>query len=446
MALVPKSPIFYPLAEVSREDAHAARAYLQRAELRAGASDGAAATPRIMAAGVIGAGTMGIGIAAAFLMSGAAVRLFDAYSEVANTARQKIDKILKGAEARGKLAPGGAVACLERLQLVPDLNALADCQVAVEAVIEDADVKASIFKKLGSFCPDGTLLASNTSSLDIDALAEASGRPGQVLGLHFFSPAHIMKLLEIVRGKATSGAALATALALADQLGKKPVVVGNADGFAANRTYHRYLRQAYFLLEEGAFPEDVDRVLTAFGFAMGPFAVGDLAGLDIGYGIRQRQRESVPSGQRWPVIADQVCEAGRLGQKTGAGWYRYDPDERTPVPDPAVRRLIEARSAEMGVRRREIGEREVLERCLLALINEGARILAEGLIQRPSDLDVIWRYGYGFPDAHGGPMYLAAKFGPREIEARLAHWRDVSGDDLLTPAPSVLESAFSRMS
>jgi len=257
----------------------------------------------------------------------------------------------------------------------------------------DMDIKKEIFAKLDGVCKPGAILATNTSTLDIDEIAAATSRPEQVIGTHFFSPAHVMRLLENVCGRETSAETIARVMKLGRRLGKVGVLVGNGDGFVGNRMYHHYTRQAHFLLEEGALPEQVDRVIYDFGFAMGPFAVGDVAGLDVSWRIRQRRAETRPADERYSPIADRLCEMGRFGQKTGAGWYLYEDGSRAPIPDPAVEEVILNVSEDLGFSRREISEEEIIERCLYTLVNEGAKILDEGMALRPGDIDVIWIYG-----------------------------------------------------
>jgi 3-hydroxyacyl-CoA dehydrogenase len=289
------------------------------------------------------------------------------------------------------------------------------------------DLKKQVFARLDRVAKDGVMLATNTSYLDVDAIARATGRPEAVLGTHFFSPANVMRLLEIVRGEKTSFETLATAIQLGKRLGKVPVVVGVCDGFVGNRMLAKRSIEAERLLLEGALPQDVDAAVTGFGFPMGPFAMGDLAGLDVGMRIR-RQR-----GTR-AEIADTLCEMDRYGQKTGAGFYRYEKGSRAPLVDPEVERIIVAASERLGVARRPISEEEILERMLYPMINEGARILEEGIASRPGDIDVVWIYGYGWPAWRGGPMWYAEHIGKKQVAARLDHYAAITGDESLRPA------------
>jgi 3-hydroxyacyl-CoA dehydrogenase len=279
-------------------------------------------------------------------------------------------------------------------------------------------------------------MATNTSSLDVNEIASVTSRPEQVLGTHFFSPANVMKLLEIVRAEKTSPQALKTTMTLSKRLGKVGVVVGVCDSFAANRSLYAYTRQAGFLIEEGALPEQVDRVIYEFGFPMGPFAVGDLAGIDVGYKIRQHRGR--PEG-RYSDIADKLYELGRYGQKTGKGWYRYE-DGRTPIPDPEVTELILQTSRELGIERREISDEEILQRCMYPMINEGARILEEGIVERASDFDLVWLYGYGFPRYRGGPMFWADQLGLDHVYEVMQEFYKTD-PDWLEPAPLLAKLA-----
>ncbi|MBY0589360.1 3-hydroxyacyl-CoA dehydrogenase, partial [bacterium] len=304
-----------------------------------------------------------------------------------------------------------------------------EVDLVIEAVFESLDLKKKIFAEIGSRTKPGAILASNTSTLDIDAMADASSRPDSVVGHHFFSPAHVMKLIEIVRGKETRPDVLATSMQLAKRLGKVGVLVGNARGFVGNRMYGPYQREAQFLVEEGATPEQVDRVMEAFGMAMGPLAVGDLAGLDVGYRVRKEAAHLVPAGWRQPVISDKLCELGRYGQKVGRGWYLYPENARERQSDPELLNLIEDVSRSAGIKRRAVPDAEIQERILFALAIEGIRVLEEGLAIRPVDIDIIYVLGYGFPAHKGGPMFWADRWGleriyhqARELEKSHGPW------------------------
>jgi 3-hydroxyacyl-CoA dehydrogenase len=366
----------------------------------------------IRRAAVIGAGTMGGGIAMALANAGLAVRICDtgpgALDRGMAAIRANYERSVKG----GRLASEEAERRLARI--VPQaggfdgFGGIEDADVMIEAVFESLEVKRAVFAEMGRIARADCLLASNTSTLDIDKLAEAAGRPEFVLGLHFFSPANVMRLLEIVRGAGTSPAAIATALALAKSLRKVGVVVGNGFGFVGNRVFLPYLDQAQLLVEEGAAPEQVDRVLTDFGMAMGPLAVMDLSGLDVFWLIEQARPAG---GPRRPEALGKLYAEGRFGQKTGAGWYRYG-EGRKAEPDPDVRALVQKG-------RRNIPDREILDRCLYALANEGARVLEEGVAARASDIDVVYLTGYGFPNYRGGPMFHADLTGLDVVLARV---------------------------
>lgn len=359
---------------------------------------------------IIGAGTMGVGIAQSCLAAGLDVVIQDVSQQQLEGAREKIATINEAAVAKGRMGAAAGEALLRRFHTTTDLGEAATVDLVIEAVYENLDVKREIFAELDGICSASTLFATNTSTLDVGAIAAATRRPEDVLGLHFFSPAHVMRLIEIVRAERSSPVAVATGVAFAKKLGKLGVVVGNAHGFVGNRMFHSYGREAQSLLLEGAAPEQIDRALVDWGMAMGPHAVGDLAGLDVGYNIR-RERRQAPSDPGYFRVADVLAEAGRYGQKTGAGMYRYAPRSREPQPDPEVARIIAREAEALGVERREISDEEIVERCIYALIVEGARVLEAGIASRPSDIDVIWLNGYGFPRYRGGPMYYADSVG-----------------------------------
>jgi 3-hydroxyacyl-CoA dehydrogenase len=309
-----------------------------------------------------------------------------------------------------------------------------DADIVIEAVFEDMKVKKEVFQRLDRTSKPGAILATNTSTLDVNEIAGATARPESVLGLHFFSPANVMRLLEIVRAERTSKPVLATAMKLARSIKKVGVVAGVCDGFIGNRMLHGYFREAGFLLEEGALPQQVDRVIEDFGFAMGPFRVSDLAGLDVGWYIRKRQAATRPAHLRYSKIADQICEMGRFGQKTGAGWYRYEAGNRTPIPDSEIEALIVKASKEAGIERRAVSDQEILERCMYALVNEAAEILEEGIALRASDIDIVYVYGYGFPRYRGGPMFYADTVGLDKVYQAVKRYHEVHGQ-FWTPAP-----------
>ena len=355
---------------------------------------------------VIGGGTMGGGIAMTFANAGIPVTLVEINDDALERGLAIIDGNYAGSVKRGKLSEDKAAACRGLITGVTDYSELADVDLVIEAVFEDPDLKKEIFAKLDKVCKDGAILATNTSYQDVDAIAAATKRPEDVLGLHFFSPAHIMKLLEVVRGAKTADDVLATCMQLAKRIRKVPVVAGVCYGFIGNRMLQPYATQAQLLLLEGATPEQVDTAMENFGMAMGPMRVFDLAGLDVGYKARQALSDEEKGDPRSYRVPDHLVEAGRLGQKSGKGFYTYD-ENRKPTPDPEVNKIIEDTAAELGVERREISDDEIVERLVGALVDEGRKIVDEGIAQRASDIDVVYVYGYGFPAYRGGPMYYA---------------------------------------
>ena len=361
----------------------------------------------IRTAAVIGAGTMGTGIAMTFASAGIPVVVLEASPAALEKGLALVRKNYAASVARGSLSQQRADAAAGLVTGSGDYAALGGVDIVIEAVFEDLKVKQEVFARLDAVAAPHAILATNTSTLDIDAIAASTTRPGQVVGTHFFSPAHVMKLLENVRGRRTSAQTLITVMALGTRLGKVPVLAGNCDGFIGNRMLMYYGAEAEFLLEQGATPEQIDRVIEGFGFAMGPLAVRDLAGNDVGLLIRKGRR--LPPDERWSPILERLVEAGRLGQKAGRGYYRYE--GRARLPDPGVMELIEGVSRELGITRRPIADEEILASLLHPLVNEGARLLAEGIAQRASDIDVVYVNGYGFPAWRGGPMYWAQHAG-----------------------------------
>ncbi|GAC1455040.1 MAG: 3-hydroxyacyl-CoA dehydrogenase NAD-binding domain-containing protein [Steroidobacteraceae bacterium] len=361
----------------------------------------------IRSAAVIGAGTMGGGIAMSFANAGIPVTLLELSGEALERGLGVIRRNYATSVARGSLTQAWADRALSLLRGATSYEALKDADIVIEAVFEDMKVKQEVFSRLDKAAATHAILATNTSTLDIDAIAAATSRPQQVVGTHFFSPANVMRLLENVRGARSSAQTLATAMALGKTLGKVTVLAGNCDGFIGNRMLGFYGLEAEFLLEEGATPEQIDRVIEGFGFAMGPLAVRDLAGNDIGFMIRRGRK--LPADERYSPILERLVALGRLGQKTGKGFYRYE--GRTRIPDPEVTALIEAVSRELQVTRRQIPDQEILDRLLHPLVNEGARIVQEGIAARASDIDVVYVNGYGFPAWRGGPMYWAQHAG-----------------------------------
>ena len=377
---------------------------------------------------IIGAGTMGGGIAMSFASAGIPVTLIEMSDEPLQRGLSVMRKNYEATAARGGI-PADAPA--KRMALITGavgLEHVKDADLVIEAVFETMAVKKDVFTKLDQYAKPGAVLASNTSYLNINEIAAVTKRPQDVLGMHFFSPANVMRLCEIVRADKTAPDVLMTAVAIAKRIGKVPAVVGVCDGFVGNRMLAARSKQAEKFLFEGALPQQVDAVVTKFGMPMGPFAMGDLAGLDIGW--RSRKDRGIKS-----EIADALCEAGRFGQKTGKGYYRYEAGSRSPLPDPEVEKLIEETCARLGLKRRAIDDQEILERMIYPMINEGARILEEKIAARPSDIDVIWRYGYGWPVYRGGPMYYADQVGLKHVAERLAHYAKTVGDPSLEPAP-----------
>ena len=389
---------------------------------------GIAAPAPVERAGVVGAGTMGSGIALCFLNAGLPVTLVEADGEALERGRGLIRQAWEAQVKKGRLTPEQMAELEARLTVAMDYAALANADLIVEAVFEDMGVKEAVFKRLDQVARPDAILASNTSTLDLNRIAAFTGRPGQVLGLHFFSPAPVMKLLEVVRGDATAPEVLAAALALARRIGKTAVLSGVCDGFIGNRMLNEYLRMAAFLVDEGATPWQVDAALEAWGMAMGPFRMSDMAGNDIGWAIRKRMYVERPK-LRFSALPDRLCEAGRFGQKRGAGWYRYPPGERRGLPDVEVDVMIAEYRARLGIAPRVIGASEIVERCIYALVNEGARILQEGIALRASDIDVTYLCGYGFPRHRGGPMQYADEIGLYRVARRMEQFSALPGGD-----------------
>jgi len=372
----------------------------------------------IKSAAVVGAGTMGGGIAMNFANAGIPVTILETKQEALEKGLATIRKNYENTVKKGKLAPEKFE---QRMALVKGTLAYADianADIVIEAVFEDMGVKETVFRQLDAVMKPGAILASNTSTLDLDKIAGFTARPQDVIGLHFFSPANVMKLLEIVRGAQTGKDVLATALALSKKLKKTGVVSGVCDGFIGNRMVEQYIRQAGFLLDEGALPQQVDQAIEKFGFAMGPFRMGDLAGNDIGWYIRKRRYVEMPE-LAYSKTADLLCEEGRFGQKTGAGWYDYQAGDRTPHPSAWVDGMIIQHSKDLGIARREISDEEIVERLVYALVNEGAKILEEGIALRASDIDMVYLSGYGFPLYRGGPMFYADTVGLPQVLAAI---------------------------
>ncbi|CAB3717551.1 3-hydroxyacyl-CoA dehydrogenase NAD-binding domain-containing protein [Paraburkholderia rhynchosiae] len=389
---------------------------------------------------VIGAGTMGGGIAMNFINVGIPVTLLETKQEALDRGLATIRKNYEASVKKGKLKPE---ALEERMALVtPTLSYddLKNADLIVEAVFEELGVKEQVFKRLDEVAKSGAILASNTSTLDVDKIAAFTKRPQDVVGMHFFSPANVMKLLEVVRGKQTAKDVLATVMKLAKKIRKTAVVSGVCDGFIGNRMIEQYIRQALFMLEEGALPAQVDRAIEKFGFAMGPFRMSDLAGNDIGWAIRKRRYHEYPE-MHYSKIADRLCETGRFGQKTGGGWYDYKAGDRTAHPSKVVDDMIVAYSKETNTERRKISDEEIVERLVFALVNEGAKILEEGIASKASDIDMVYLTGYGFPLYRGGPMLYADTVGLYNVERAIRRYASRPNGDAWQLAPRIAELA-----
>nr|WP_316640280.1 3-hydroxyacyl-CoA dehydrogenase NAD-binding domain-containing protein [uncultured Roseateles sp.] len=376
---------------------------------------------------VIGAGTMGSGIAIAALDAGYEVLLLEQEAGALERGANRIHEHYASRVKGGKAKAAEAAACEARLSASLDWPRIAEADLVIEAVFEELGVKQQVFQRIDALARPGAVLASNTSYLDLDSIASATSRPQDVIGLHFFSPANVMRLLEVVRGKVSAPDALASGLAVGRKLKKLPVLTGNAFGFVGNRLYAAYRRQCEFMVEEGASPEQVDAALEAFGFAMGPFAVADLSGLDIAWRMRQAQAATRDPAQRYVHIADRLCEAGRLGRKTGAGYYRYAEGVSRPQVDPAVSALIAKARGDKGIVPRELGYAEIQHRVMLTLVNEAALLLAEGVAERATDVDVVLANGYGFPRWEGGPVFWARERAAAALAADLEELAALNG-------------------
>ncbi len=391
-------------------------------------------TRNIASVGVIGAGTMGGGIAMNFINAGLPVTLLEVSQEALDKGIATIRRNYEGSVKKKKISAAEVETRMALIRPTVSYGDLGEADLLIEAVFEELPIKERVFRRLDEVARPGAILATNTSTLDVDRIAACTRRPADVVGLHFFSPANVMRLLEVVRGKATAKDVLATVMQLAKKIRKLAVVSGVCDGFIGNRMLHRYSAQANFLLEEGCLPEQVDRAMERFGLAMGPFRVGDLAGNDISWAIRKRRAAEGHHTDEGKV-ADRLCEMGRFGQKTSAGWYDYRPGDRTPRPNAEVNAMIERYSAEVGVTRRKIDDREIVERLVYSLVNEGARILEERIAQRASDIDLVYLNGYGFPLLRGGPMFYADSVGLMEVVSAIRRYARGVHPQPWTPAP-----------
>jgi len=388
---------------------------------------------------IVGAGTMGGGIAMVFANAGIPVLLKEVDRAVLDRGLANIQKNYANSVKRGRFTQQYIDERLKLIEPTLSFDGFSGVDMVVEAVFEGMALKKEVFAQLDRVCRPGAILATNTSTLSIDEIASATSRPSSVIGTHFFSPANVMRLLEIVRGQATSKEVIATCMQLSKRLGKIGVLVGNCTGFVGNRMFGPYRREAQFLVEEGAGVEAVDKALYDFGMAMGPLATGDLAGLDVGWRIRKEYRHLQKPGIRQPFAEDKLCELGRYGQKTGAGWYKYD-EQRRALPDPEVTQLVRKWAAAAGIPQRQISAEEIVDRCLYALVNEGARILEEGYALRAVDIDIIYLNGYGFPAYRGGPMWYADTVGLKTVYERIREFEKQHGE-IWAPAPLLKQLA-----
>lgn len=391
-------------------------------------------------AAVIGAGTMGGGIAMTYVNAGIPVTLKEVNQEALDKGLERIRQTFDVSVKRGRMTEEDVDRKMSMITGTTDYAQLADADIIVEAAFEGMDLKKQIFGELDQVAKSGAILATNTSTLDVDAIAAATSRPESVIGHHFFSPANVMKLLEMVRGSETADDVIATSMDLAKRLRKVGVLVGNCFGFVGNRMFWPYQREAQFVLEEGATVEQVDTAQVKFGMAMGSHAVSDLSGIDVFWRINEEIKDTIPEGMRQPLVATKLYELGRYGQKTGAGFYKYD--GRKAVPDPEVQELIESLAAEAGIERREISDEEIIERTMYSMVNEGALILEEGIALRSVDIDIVYLYGYGFPAWRGGPMKYADTVGLKEVYDRVCHYHETQGF-WWEPAPLLKELAES---
>ncbi len=389
--------------------------------------------------GVIGAGTMGGGIAMNFLNAGIPVTILETKQEALDRGVATIRKNYEAQVKKGKLKEDKYQQRMALLKTTLSYDDLKDADLIIEAVFEEMGVKQAVFKQLDAVAKPGAILASNTSTLDVDQIAAFTQRPQDVVGMHFFSPANVMRLLEVVRGKETAKDVLATVMAIAKKIKKTAVVSGVCDGFIGNRMIERYSQQAGFLLDEGATPQQVDRAIEKFGFAMGPFRMGDLAGNDIGWAIRKRRAVERPD-MKYSRTADKLCELGRFGQKTGAGWYDYQAGKRDAIPSDLVNKMVEDHRKELGVTPRKISDEEIVQRLVFSLVNEGAKILEEGIASKSGDIDMVYLTGYGFPIHRGGPMHYASELGLFNVEQAMKRFAKNPLDDAAAWEPAPLLS------
>ncbi len=401
-------------------------------------------TRDIRKVGIIGAGTMGGGIAMNFANVGIPVVMLELKQDALDKGLAVIRRNYENSAKKGKLTAEQVEQRMALLTGTTEYSGLADVDLVIEAVFEKMEVKKAVFKQLDEVCKPGAILASNTSTLDLNEIATATSRPEDVIGLHFFSPANVMKLLEVVKGDKTSAEVIKTSMNLAKQIRKVAVLVGVCFGFVGNRMIEPYGRESNRLMLEGASPEHVDKVIYDFGMPMGPFTMGDMAGLDIGYFVRQSRQEFIAHDPSYCVVANRLVEDGRVGLKVGKGVYLYEEGQRTPIPDPAVMDIAKQEAEKLGIAQRDISDQEILERCIFPLINEGAHILQEGIAAKSSDIDVIYVYGYGFPVYRGGPMQYADEIGLDTIYQAMCKYRDKLGEygkAWFEPAPLIKQLA-----
>jgi len=443
-----------PFDDALRLEHEACRALLSTAQSRAmrhlfkaereagkiaGVAKDAAARP-IDRVGIVGTGTMGRGIAVTCLDAGFQVALIGRSEKSAKLAREAISNIYASVVRRGRLNEQQVGTRLAQLEIAYSLDRLGEADLVIETISEDIDAKRTVISAIDAVVPDHTIMVTNTSFLDIEQLARATKRPANFAGMHFFNPANLLKLVENVRTEAASDDVLVTLMAFAKRLGKTAVMVGPSDGFVANRMLSKRTREALFLLQEGATPQQIDRVLTEFGFPVGPLALADMAGLDILAATRKARAATMSKREREADIIERLVADGRLGQKSGAGYYAYG-DGRNPQPDPAVETLLAAYRAERGIEARTIPDDEVRERCVFAIINEGAKLLEEGVVARPGDIDVLWTKGLGFPAHLGGPMHYAEEIGLPHVRTALAGYAAAIGDEYFKPAQLIEQRA-----
>ena len=424
---------------VTSSESAAQRYYFFAEREAAKVKDVPADTPQreIKTVGIIGAGTMGGGIAMNFASAGIPVTLLEVQQEALDRGLKTIRTNSENTAKRGGIKPEDVETRMALITPTLSYDGLKDADLVIEAVFETMEVKEGVFTKLDEVAKPGAILATNTSGLNVNQIAQYTRRPGDVIGMHFFSPANVMKLLENVRGEATEKDVIATVMSISKKVGKIPVLVGVCEGFVGNRMLRQRGIQSAYMLEEGALPQQIDKVIFDLGFPMGPFAMSDLAGNDVGWRIRQGKKEKEQRNIRYTgYIADAICELGRFGQKTGAGYFKYNLPDRTPIPDPEVQAIIEETSKKLGITRRAFTDQEILERCLYPMVNEGAKILEEGMAQRSLDIDVIWVNGYGWPVYRGGPMWWADNVvGLKAVHDALLKYRDLSGESFWEPAP-----------